>query len=159
MKTRKERKTMLKFALKMMDKAIEMKQLQILHQQEKNEELRLKQSTPTAELRQFEDGGFPNVRSEEFVFKKSEEKPFIASKEEIDEKLKEEVENDPLFKMMDEIFNPEKNKERLEQIAQSIGLPKGGILVKLGATPKEDVCDCPACQLRRQLEKGENGLN
>ena len=154
MKTRKERKTMLKFALKMMDKAIEMKQLQILHQQEKNEELRLKQSTPTAELRQFEDGGFPNGRSEEFVFKKGEEKP----QEEIDKKLKEEVENDPLFKMLDEIFSPEKNKQRLEQIEQSLGLPKGGIVVKV-RNPKDDVYDCPACQLRRQLEKGENGLN
>ena len=145
MKPKKERKQILKFALKMADKVIEMKQLQILHQQEKNEEIRLKGATPTAELRQFEFG-----QNEEVVLKKDEP---------IDEKLKEEVENDPMFKLMEEIFSPQKNKERLDQIAESLNLPKGEIAVKVVKREKDDVCGCPACQLRRQLEKGENGLN
>lgn len=150
MKPKKERKQILKFALKMADKVIEIKQLQILHQQEKNEEIRLKWATPTAELRQVEFGGFPNGQNEEVVLKKDEP---------IDEKLKKEVENDPMFKLMEEIFNPQKNKERLEQIEKSLNLPKGAIAVKVVKREKDDVCGCPACQLRRQLEKGENGLN
>ena len=150
MKPKKERKQILKFALKMADKVIEMKQLQIEQQQAKNEELRLKQSTPTAELRQFEFGGFPKGKNEEVVLKKDEP---------IDEKLKKEVENDPMFKLMEEIFSPQKNKERLDQIAESLNLPKGAIAVKVVKREKDDVCGCPACQLRRQLEKGENGLN
>lgn len=135
------------FSLELFAQAVEMKKLQIKHQQAKNEELRLKQSTPTAELRQFEFDGFPNGQNEEVVLKKDEP---------INEKLKEEVENDPMFRLMEEIFSPEKNKERLEQIEKNLNLPKGAITVKV---VKDDVCGCPACQLRRQLEKGENGLN
>ena len=133
------------FSLELFAQAVEMKKLQIKHQQAKNEELRLKQSTPTVELRQFEFG-----QNEEVVLKKDEP---------IDEKLKEEVENDPMFRLMEEIFSPEKNKERLEQIEKSLNLPKGAIAVKVVKRKKDDVCDCPACQLLRQLEKGENGLN
>ena len=138
------------FSLELFAQAVEMKKLQIKHQQAKNEELRLKQSMPTAEPRKYEFGGFPNGQNEEVVLKKDEP---------IDEKLKEEVENDPMFRLMEEIFNPEKNKERLEQIEKSLNLPKGAIAVKVVKREKDDVCDCPACQLRRQLEKGENGLN
>lgn len=138
------------FSLELFAQAVEMKKLQIKHQQAKNEELHLKQSTPTAEPRKYEFGGFPNGKNEEVILKKDEP---------IDEKLKEEVENDPMFRLMEEIFNPEKNKERLEQIEKSLNLPKGAIAVKVVKRKKDDVCDCPACQLLRQLEKGENGLN
>lgn len=138
------------FPLELLAQAVEMKKLQIKHQKAKNEELRLKQSTPTAELRQYEFGGFPNGQNEEVVLKKDEP---------IDEKLKDEVENDPMFKLAEEIFNPQKNKERLDQIVESLNLPKGAIAVKVVKREKDDVCGCPACQLRRQIEKGENGLN
>ena len=138
------------FPLELLAQTVEMKKLQIKHQKAKNEELRLKQSTPTAELRQYEFGGFMNGQNEEVVLKKDEP---------IDEKLKDEVEYDPMFRLMEEIFSPEKNKERLEQIEKSLNLPKGAIAVKVVKREKDDVYDCPACQLRRQLEKGENGLN
>ena len=153
MKPKKERKQILKFALKMADKVIEMKQLQILHQQEKNEEIRLKGATPTAELRQFEFGGFPNGQNEEVVLKKDEP---------IDEKLKEEVENDPLFKLFDDIFNPNKNKEIIDEIMKEKRFPSGGIMVGIGKkrpNGEKDDCDCPACVLRRTLEGKERGFN
>ena len=89
------------FSLELLAQAVEMKKLQIKHQKAKNEELRLKQSTSTAELRQYEFGGFMNGQNEELVLKKDEP---------IDEKLKSEVKNNPLFKLFDDIFNPNKNK-------------------------------------------------
>ena len=110
------------FSLELFAQAVEMKKLQIKHQQAKNEEVVLKKDEP------------------------------------IDEKLKEEVENDPMFRLMEEIFSPEKNKERLEQIEKSLNLPKGAIAVKVVKREKDDVCDVQRVNCR-QLEKGENGLN
>ena len=40
--------------------------------------------------------------------------------------------------------------------------PSGGILVGIGKkrpNGEKDDCTCPAYELRRTLEKGENGLN
>ena len=141
------------FSLELLAQAVEMKKLQIKHQKAKNEELRLKQSTSTAELRQYEFGGFMNGQNEELVLKKDEP---------IDEKLKSEVENDPLFKLFDDIFNPNKNKEVIDEIMKDKRFPSGGIMVGIGKRrPKgeKDDCDCPACVLRRTFEGKERGFN
>ena len=76
--------------------------------------------------------------------------------------MKAEVENDPLFKLFDDIFNPNKNKEIIDEIMKDKRFPSGGILVGIGKkrpNGEKDDCYCIACQLLRQLEKGENGLN
>ena len=139
MKSLKQAKILFGFGLSMMDKAIEMQNAKNKFQELKNEEIRLQSTQIKGEILELKS-------------------PFNKD-EPIDEKLKEEVENDPMFRLMEEIFSPEKNKERLEQIEKSLNLPKGAIAVKVVKREKDDVCDCPACQLRRQLKKGENGLN
>lgn len=133
MKSLKQTKLLFGFALSMMDKAIEMQNAKNKFQELKNEEIRLQSTQIKGEILELKS-------------------PFNED-EPIDEKLKEEVENDPMFRLMEEIFSPEKNKERLKQIEKSLNLPK---VVK---REKNNVFDCPVCQLRRQLEKGENGLN
>ena len=141
------------FSLELLAQAVEMKKLQIKHQKAKNEELRLKQSTSTAELRQYEFGGFMNGQNEELVLKKDEP---------IDEKLKSEVKNDPLFKLFDDIFNPNKNKEIIDEIMKDKRFPSGGILVGIGKkrpNGEKDDFDCPACVLRRTFEGKERGFN
>ena len=82
--------------------------------------------------------------------------------EPIDEKLKSEVENDPLFKLFDDIFNPNKNKEIIDEIMKDKRFPSGGILVGIGKkrpNGEKDDCDCPACVLRRTFEGKERGFN
>ena len=82
--------------------------------------------------------------------------------EQIDEKLKSEVENDPLFKLFDDILNPNKNKEIIDEIMKDKRFPSGGILVGIGKkrpNGEKDDCDCPACVLRRTLEGKERGFN
>lgn len=141
------------FSLELFAQAVEMKKLQIKHQQAKNEELRLKQSTPTAEPRKYEFGGFPNGQNEEVVLKKDEP---------IDEKLKSEVENDQLFKLFEDIFNPNKNKEIIDEIMKDKRFHSGGIIVEIckkRPNGEKDDCDCPACVLRRTLEGKERGFN
>ena len=142
MKTRKERKTVLKFALKMMDKAIEMQNAKNKFQELKNEEIRLQSTQIKGEILELKS-------------------PFNED-EPIDEKLKSEVENDPLFKLFDDIFNPNKNKEIIDEIMKDKRFPSGGILVGIGKkrpNGEKDDCDCPACVLRRTLEGKERGFN
>lgn len=149
---KKQTKLLFGFALSMMDKAIEMQQAKNEFQDLKNEELRLKSNTPSVE-QIFPLGG-------EFVVPtrfKNEEK-----EEKIDEKLKAEVENDPLFKLFDDIFNPNKNKEIIDEIMKDKRFPSGGIMVGIGKkrpNGEKDDCGCPACVLRRTLEGKERGFN
>ena len=92
MKSQKKRtKLIFGFALSMMDKAIEMQQAKNEFQELKNEEIRLQSSQIKGEILELKS-------------------PFN-EEEQIDEKLKSEVENDPLFKLFDDIFNPSKNKK------------------------------------------------
>ena len=138
MKSQKQTKLLFGFALSMMDKAIEMQHAKNEFQDLKNEELRLKSQPIKGEILEL----------------KSEEK--------IDGKLKEKVENDPLFKLMDDIFNPTKNKKIIDEIMKVKEYPSGGI-IKVGELQdqKEDAddCPCPVCQLRRTLEGKERGFN
>ena len=142
MKSLKQTKILFGFGLSMMDKAIEMQNAKNKFQELKNEEIRL-QST--------------QIKGEILELKSSFNKD-----EPIDEKLKSEVENDPLFKLFDDIFNPNKNKKIIDEIMKEKRFPSGGIMVGIGKkrpNGEKDDCDCIACQLLRQLEKGENGLN
>lgn len=142
MKSLKQTKILFGFGLSMMDKAIEMQNAKNKFQELKNEEIRLQSTQIKGEILELKS-------------------PFNED-EQIDEKLKSEVENDPLFKLFDDIFNPNKNKEIIDEIMKDKRFPSGGILVGIGKkrpNGEKDDCDCPACQLRRQLEKGENGLN
>lgn len=149
---KKQTKLLFGFALSMMDKAIEMQQAKNEFQDLKNEELRLKSNTPSVE--QIFPLGGEFVVPTRFKNKEKEEK--------IDEKLKAEVENDPLFKLFDDIFNPNKNKEIIDEIMKDKRFPSGGILVGIGKkrpNGEKDDCDCPACVLRRTLEGKERGFN
>ena len=149
---KKQTKLLFGFALSMMDKAIEMQQAKNEFQDLKNEELRLKSNTPSVE--QIFPLGGEFVVPTRFKNKEKEEK--------IDEKLKAEVENDPLFKLFDDIFNPNKNKEIIDEIMKDKRFPSGGILVGIGKkrpNGEKDDCDCPACVLRRQFEGKERGFN
>ena len=142
MKSQKQTKLLFGFALSMMDKAIEMQNAKNKFQELKNEEIRL-QST--------------QIKGEILELKSSFNKD-----EPIDEKLKSEVENDPLFKLFDDIFNPNKNKKIIDEIMKDKRFPSGGILVGIGKkrpNGEKDDCDCQEYVLRRTLEKGENGLN
>ena len=142
MKSQKQTKLLFGFALSMMDKAIEMQNAKNKFQELKNEEIRLQSTQIKGEILELKS-------------------PFNED-EPIDEKLKSEVENDPLFKLFDDIFNPKKNKEIIDEIMKDKRFPSGGILVEIGKkrpNGEKDDCDCPACVLRRTLEKGENGLN
>ena len=142
MKSLKQTKILFGFGLSMMDKAIEMQNAKNKFQELKNEEIRLQSTQIKGEILELKS-------------------PFNED-EPIDEKLKSEVENDPLFKLFDDIFNPNKNKEIIDEIMKDKRFPSGGILVGIGKkrpNGEKDDCDCPACQLLRQLEKGENGLN
>lgn len=59
-------------------------------------------------------------------------------------------------------FKNKEKEEKIDEIMKDKRFPSGGILVGIGKkrpNGEKDDCDCPACQLRRQLEKGENGLN
>ena len=91
MKSLKQTKILFGFALSMMDKAIEMQNAKNKFQELKNEEIRLQSTQIKGEILELKS-------------------PFNED-EPIDEKLKSEVENDPLFKLFDDIFNPNKNKE------------------------------------------------
>ena len=138
MKSLKQTKILFGFGLSMMDKAIKMQNAKNEFQDLKNEELRLKSQPIKGEIIEL----------------KSEEK--------IDEKLKSEVENDPLFKLFEDILNPNKNKEIIDEIMKDKRFPPGGILVGIGKkrpNGEKDDCDCPACVLRRTLEGKERGFN
>ena len=142
MKSLKQTKILFGFGLSMMDKAIEMQNAKNKFQELKNEEIRLQYTQIKGEILELKS-------------------PFNED-EPIDEKLKSEVENDPLFKLFDDIFNPNKNKKIIDEIMKEKRFPSGGILVGIGKkrpNGEKDDCDCIACQLLRQLEKGENGLN
>ena len=138
MKSLKQTKILFGFGLSMMDKAIEMQHAKNEFQDLKNEELRLKSQPIKGEILE------------------------LKSEEPIDENLKSEVENDPLFKLFDDIFNPNKNKEIIDEIMKDKRFPSGGILVGIGKkrpNGEKDDCDCPACVLRRTLEGKERGFN
>ena len=142
MKSQKQAKILFGFGLSMMDKAIEMQHAKNKFQELKNEEIRLQSTQIKGEILELKS-------------------PFNED-EPIDEKLKAEVENDPLFKLFDDIFNPNKNKEVIEEIMKDKRFPSGGIMVGIGKRrPKgeKDDCDCPACVLRRTLEGKERGFN
>ena len=142
MKSLKQTKILLGFGLSMMDKAIEMQHAKNKFQELKNEEIRLQSTQIKGEILELKS-------------------PFNED-EPIDEKLKSEVENDPLFKLFDDIFNPNKNKEIIDEIMKDKRFPSGGILVGIGKkrpNGEKDDCDCPACVLRRTLEGKERGFN
>ena len=142
MKSLKQTKILFGFGLSMMDKAIEMQNAKNKFQELKNEEIRLQSTQIKGEILELKS-------------------PFNED-EPIDEKLKSEVENDPLFKLFDDIFNPNKNKEIIDEIMKDKRFPSGGILVGIGKkrpNGEKDDCDCPACVLRRTLEGNERGFN
>ena len=142
MKSLKQTKILFGFGLSMMDKAIEMQNAKNKFQELKNEEIRLQSTQIKGEILELKS-------------------PFNED-EPIDEKLKAEVENDPLFKLFDDIFNPNKNKEVIDEIMKDKRFPSGGIMVGIGKRrPKgeKDDCDCPACVLRRTFEGKERGFN
>ena len=142
MKSLKQTKILFGFGLSMMDKAIEMQNAKNKFQELKNEEIRLQSMQIKGEILELKS-------------------PFNED-EPIDEKLKSEVENDPLFKLFDDIFNPNKNKEIIDEIMKDKRFPSGGILVGIGKkrpNGEKDDCDCPACVLRRTLEGKERGFN
>ena len=142
MKSLKQTKILFGFGLSMMDKAIEMQNAKNKFQELKNEEIRLQSTQIKGEILELKS-------------------PFNED-EPIDEKLKAEVENDPLFKLFDDIFNPNKNKEIIDEIMKDKRFPSGGILVGIGKkrpNGEKDDCDCPACVLRRTLEGKERGFN
>ena len=142
MKSQKQAKILFGFGLSMMDKAIEMQNAKNKFQELKNEEIRLQSTQIKGEILELKS-----------PFKEDEP---------IDEKLKSEVENDPLFKLFDDIFNPNKNKEIIDEIMKDKRFPSGGILVGIGKkrpNGEKDDCDCPACVLRRTLEGKERGFN
>ena len=142
MKSQKQAKILFGFGLSMMDKAIEMQHAKNKFQELKNEEIRLQSTQIKGEILELKS-------------------PFNED-EPIDEKLKAEVENDPLFKLFDDIFNPNKNKEVIDEIMKDKRFPSGGILVGIGKrrpNGEKDDCDCPACVLRRTLEGKERGFN
>ena len=142
MKSLKQTKILFGFGLSMMDKAIEMQNAKNKFQELKNEEIRLQSTQIKGEILELKS-------------------PFNED-EQIDEKLKSEVENDPLFKLFDDIFNPNKNKEIIDEIMKDKKFTSGGILVGIGKkrpNGEKDDCDCPACVLRRTLEGKERGFN
>ena len=142
MKSQKQAKILFGFGLSMMDKAIEMQHAKNKFQELKNEEIRLQSTQIKGEILELKS-------------------PFNED-EPIDEKLKAEVENDPLFKLFDDIFNPNKNKEIIDEIMKDKRFPSGGILVGIGKkrpNGEKDDCDCPACLFRRTLEGKERGFN
>ena len=142
MKSLKQTKILFGFGLSMMDKAIEMQNAKNKFQELKNEEIRLQSTQIKGEILELKS-------------------PFNED-EPIDEKLKSEVENDPLFKLFDDIFNPNKNKEIIDEIMKDKRFPSGGILVGIGKkrpNGEKDNCDCPTCVLRRTFEGKERGFN
>ena len=142
MKSLKQTKILFGFGLSMMDKAIEMQHAKNKFKELKNEEIRLQSTQIKGEILELKS-------------------PFNED-EPIDEKLKSEVENDPLFKLFDDIFNPNKNKEIIDEIMKDKRFPSGGIMVGIGKkrpNGEKDDCDCPACVLRRTLEGKERGFN
>ena len=145
MKSLKQTKILFGFALSMMDKAIEMQNAKNKFQELKNEEIRLQSTQIKGEILELKS-------------------PFNED-EQIDEKLKSEVENDPLFKLFDDIFNPNKNKEVIDEIMKDKRFPSGVIVVKdvkiqdEKPTKSDDTCPCEACVLRRTLEGKERGFN
>ena len=145
MKSLKQTKILFGFGLSMMDKAIEMQNAKNKFQELKNEEIRLQSSQIKGEILELKS-------------------PFNED-EPIDEKLKSEVENDPLFKLFDDIFNPNKNKEIIDEIMKDKKFTSGVIVVKdvkiqdEKPTKSDDTCPCEACVLRRTLEGKERGFN
>ena len=138
MKSLKQTKILFGFGLSMMDKAIEMQNAKNKFQELKNEEIRLQSTQIKGEILELKS-------------------PFNED-EPIDEKLKSEVENDPLFKLFDDIFNPNKNKKIIDEIMKGKRFPSGVIVVKdvkiqdEKPTESDDTCPCEACVLRRKLE-------
>ena len=138
MKSLKQTKILFGFGLSMMDKAIEMQNAKNKFQELKNEEIRLQSTQIKGEILELKS-------------------PFNED-EPIDEKLKSEVENDPLFKLFNDIFNPNKNKEIIDEIMNDKRFPSGIIVVKdvkiqdEKPTESDDTCPCEACVLRRKLE-------
>ena len=139
---KKQTKLLFGFALSIMDKEIEMQHAKNKFQELKKEEIRMQSTQIKGEILELKS-------------------PFNED-EPIDEKLKAEVENDPLFKLFDDIFNPNKNKEVIDEIMKDKRFPSGGIMVGIGKkrpNGEKDDCDCPACVLRRTLEGKERGFN
>ena len=145
MKSLKQTKILFGFGLSMMDKAIELQNAKNKFQELKNEEIRLQSTQIKGEILELKS-------------------PFNKD-EPIDEKLKSEVENDPLFKLFDDIFNPKKNKEIIDEIMKNKKFTSGGIIVEVGKlqdqkpTEADDTCPCEACVLRRTFEGKERGFN
>ena len=145
MKSLKQTKILFGFGLSMMDKAIEMQNAKNKFQELKNEEIRLQSTQIKGEILELKS-------------------PFNED-EPIDEKLKSEVENDPPFKLFDDIFNPNKNKEIIDEIMKDKRFPSGVIVVKYvkiqdeKPTKSDDTCPCGACVLRRTIEGKERGFN
>lgn len=142
MKSQKKTKILFDFGLSIIDKAIEMQNAKNKFQELKNEEIRLQSTQIKGEILELKS-------------------PFNED-EPIDEKLKAEVENDPLLKLFDDILNPNKNKEIIDEIMKDKRFPSGGILVGIGKkrpNGEKDDCDCPACVLRITLEGKERGFN
>ena len=145
MKSLKQTKILFGFGLSMMDKAIEMQNAKNKFQELKNEEIRLQSTQIKGEILELKS-------------------PFNED-EPIDEKLKSEVENDPLFKLFDDIFNPNKNKKIIDEIMKEKRFSSGVIVVKdvkiqdEKPTKSDDTCPCEACVLRRTLEGKERGFN
>lgn len=138
MKSQKKTKILFDLGLSIMDKAIEMQNAKNKFQELKNEEIRLQSTQIKGEILELKS-------------------PFNED-EPIDEKLKSEVENDPLFKLFDDIFNPSKNKKIIDDIMKNKKFPSGGIIVEVGKlqdqkpTEADDNCPCEACVLRIKLE-------
>lgn len=164
MKSLKQTKILFGFELSMMDKAIEMQHAKNEFQDLKNEELRMKNKEKEfsfgVEFPKYEEMFSSDFDKQVSVSK--DLKPTAKKEEKIDEKLKETVENDQLFKLFDDIFNPNKNKEIIDEIMKDKRFPSGGILVGIGKkrpNGEKDDYDCPACVLRRTLEGKERGFN
>lgn len=162
MKSQKQAKILFGFGLSMMDKAIEMQHAKNKFQELKNEEIRLKNNINFETQSKNFGNEVENWKMQKCVVIPKDLKPKSKPIDEpIDEKLKEEVENDPLFKLFDEILNPNKNKEVIDEIMKDKIFPSGGIIVGIGKRKpngENDDCDCPACVLRRKKEN-KRGFN
>ena len=157
MKSLKETKILFGFGLSMMDKAIEMQNAKNKFQELKNEEIRLQSTQIKGEILELKS---PFNEDEQIAEKLKEElkkQSYLNLIPEV-EKLKSEVENGTLFKLFDDIFNPNKNKEIIDEIMKDKKFTSGVIVVKdvkiqdEKPTESDDTCPCEACVLRRKLE-------
>ena len=136
MKSKKQAKMVMCFALSMMDKLIEFKSLQIEEHELKNK------------IQEEKD-------EKEWLQNKSSKA--TSASEEGKEPLKD------LFSKMGEIFNPNENEKELGKILEN-KFPSGGIIVGLGKRKSEEerengeeiICMCPRCVAKRQSQSGRN---